>query len=145
MLRVEVAEMKRLTIGQVAKLAEIKIETIRYYERFRLLPEPIRSQSGYRQYSDDVVKRLQFIKNAKELGFSLKEISELFALRVKSRTTCGDIKKRAENKINDIEDKIKILQKMKNALKKLSAECKGKGPVGECPILDNIDSVKQLR
>lgn len=135
--------MKNLTIGKVAKKADVKIETIRYYERFRLLPEPIRSQSGYRQYSDDVVKRLQFINKAKELGFSLKEISELFALRVRLKTTCGDIKKRAERKISDIEGKIKILQKMKNALKKLSKECKGKGPVGECPILDNFDSVKQ--
>lgn len=136
-------EMNNLTIGQVAKKANVKIETIRYYERLKLLPEPKRRQSGYRQYSDDIVKRLLFIKNAKELGFSLKEISELFALRVKSRTTCGDIKKRAESKISDIEDKIKTLQKMKNALKKLSTECKGKGPVGECPILDNFDSVKQ--
>jgi len=137
--------MINLTIGKVAKRANVKIETIRYYERFRLLPEPIRSQSGYRKYSDDVVKRLQFIKNAKELGFSLKEISELFALRVKSRTKCGDIKKRAESKIRDMEDKIKTLQRMKNALKRLSAECKGKGPVGDCPILDNIESVKQSR
>lgn len=136
-------EMDNLTIGQVAKEANVKIETIRYYERLKLLPEPKRRQSGYRQYSDDVVKRLQFIKNAKKLGFSLKEILELFALRVKSRTTCGDIKNRAESKISDIEDKIKILQKMKNALKKLSRECKGKGPVGKCPILDNFDSVKR--
>jgi len=132
--------MKRLKIGEVARKADVGIETIRFYERRGLIPSPSRSPAGYRQYPEDVVRRLLFIKNAKELGFSLKEISELFSLRVKSKTSCGDIKKRAERKIADINERIKTLQRMRNALRKLSSQCKGTGPVGDCPILENFNS-----
>lgn len=132
--------MGNLKIGEVAKKANVGIETIRFYEREGLIPCPVRLQSGYRQYSEDTVRRIQFIKNAKELGFSLKEISGLFALRVKSKTKCGDIKKKAEAKIADIDERIKTLQRMKNALKKLASQCKGTGPIGDCPILENFNS-----
>ena len=136
--------MKNLTIGKVAKRANVKIGTIRYYERSRLLPEPIRSQSGYRQYSDDVVKRLRFIKNAKELGFSLKEISELFSLRVKRNSTCAGVKKRTDVKIIEIDNKINTLKKIKRALIQLSKSCQGgSSSVSECPILEAIDSGKK--
>ena len=86
--------MTVLTTGELAKKVEVNIETIRYYERRWLLPEPPRRESGYRQYSDKAVERVLFIKHAKELGFSLREISELFALRVDPRTTCADVKRR---------------------------------------------------
>ncbi len=132
--------MKKLKIGEVAKKANVGVETVRFYERIGLIPCPCRLQSGYRQYSEDAVKRIQFIKNAKELGFSLKEISELFALRVRSKARCGDIKKKAEAKIADIDERIKTLQRMKSALKKLVSQCKGAGPVGECPILENFNT-----
>jgi len=136
----EVSQMVNLTIGKVAKRAKVKIETIRYYERYKLLPEPIRSQSGYRQYSEDVVKRLRFIKNAKELGFSLKEISELFSLRVKRNATCANVKKRTDIKIMEVNERIEALKKIKGALVKLSKSCKGDNrPTSECPILDEID------
>jgi len=132
--------MKKLKIGEVAKKADVGVETIRFYERKGLIPCPSRLQSGYRQYSEDTVTRIQFIKNAKELGFSLKEISELFALRVKSKAKCGDIKKKAEAKITDIDERIKTLQRMKNALKKLVSQCIGEGPIGDCPILENFNA-----
>lgn len=132
--------MKKLKIGEVAKRADVGIETIRFYEREGLIHCPFRLPSGYRLYSEEAVRRIQFIKNAKELGFSLKEISELFSLRVKSKTKCGDIKKRAEAKVADIDERIKTLQRMKNALKKLVSQCKGTGPVGDCPILENFNS-----
>ncbi len=136
--------MERLSIGQVSKQANVKIETIRYYERLELLNEPQRSMSGYRQYSDDVIKRLYFIKNAKELGFSLKEISELLSLKVNSKSTCANVKKRADKKVEEINDKIKTLQKMKKNLLKLSKNCKGGSSLAsECPILDDFDSVKK--
>jgi len=129
--------MTLITIGQVAKKTRVNIETIRYYEHLGILPKPNRNpNSGYRQYKENIIERLNFIKHAKELGFSLNEIKSLFALRVRSNSTCGDVKKRAEMKIIDIEEKIKTLQKMKTALKKLAGQCKGKGPVGECPIID---------
>lgn len=132
--------MKTLMIGQLAKKAEVNVETIRYYERRGLIPEPPRRESGYRQYSQDAVARIQFIKGAKELGFSLKEISELLSLRVDPNTTCTDVKRMTEIKIADIEEKIRTLQVMKKALMKLKAKCRGRGPAGECPILDALET-----
>lgn len=136
--------METLTIGKVAKKAGVNLETIRYYERQGLIPRPPRSQSdggflGYRHYPAETVKRIQFIRHAKEMGFSLKEIAELLSLRIEQGVTCGDIRKRAETKIVDIEERILNLQRMKNALSKLVKECKGRGPVSECPILEALE------
>jgi|SRR5579884_1801976 len=132
--------MRDLTIGRVAQKAQVNIETVRYYERRGLIPRPPRPKSGYRQYSQDTVARIQFIKRAKELGFSLKEISELLSLRVDPRTTCSDVKKRAEIKIAGIEEKIRTLQRIKKALTKLVALCSGRGPTSECPIMEVLDT-----
>ncbi len=132
--------MKNLTIGQLAKEAQVNVETVRYYERRGLLPEPPRRESGYRLYSPSDIVRLQFIKRAQELGFSLKEILELFALRVHPQTTCGDVKRRAEAKIADIEEKIHALQEIKAALTKLVSLCSGSGPTSECPILEALNA-----
>src|SRR3990172_7588725 len=111
--------MGTLTIGRLAKKAQVNIETVRYYERRGLLPEPPRRQSGYRQYSENDVSRLLFIKRAQTLGFTLKEILELLSLRVDPKTTCGDVKRRAEVKIAGMEERIRDLQKMEKALMKL--------------------------
>ena len=131
--------MKSLSIGKVAQLAEIGIETIRFYEREGLIAEPPRRESGYRQYPEDTVARLRFIRRAKELGFSLKEIKELLSLRIGLQTDCADIQERAEVKIHDIERKIQTLQRMKKALANLVAACPGRGPVRDCPILDALE------
>jgi MerR family mercuric resistance operon transcriptional regulator len=131
--------MKPLTIGQVAQRAGIGIETVRFYEREGLLEEPARRDSGYRQYEDDVVARLRFIKRAKELGFSLKEIKELLALRVDPNTTCAEVRSKAQAKIADIEEKIQTLQRMKKALVKVTKQCSGRGPTSECPILEAME------
>lgn len=137
--------MTSFTIGQLAKKAHVHVETLRYYERRGLLPEPPRSESGYRQYSADAVLRIQFIKHAKELGFSLKETMELLSLRVDPETTCADVKSRAEAKIFDIDEKIRNLQRMKKALTKLAAECTGSGPGSECPILEALYSQEKRK
>ncbi len=129
-----------LTIGEVAKRSGIGLETVRFYERRGLIQEPPRTDSGYRQYPAAVVARLGFIKRAKELGFSLKEISELLSLRVDPDTTCADVKRRADHKILDIEQKLSSLQKMKRALTKLAASCTGHGPTSDCPILEALDT-----
>ncbi len=132
--------MKALTIGKVAKQAGIGVETIRFYERRGLLEEPPRNDSGYRQYPPEAVVKLRFIKKAKQLGFSLKEIEELIALRHKQDATCGDIKAQAEERINNIEERIRDLSKMKEALVELTRQCSGnKGPVTECPILTALE------
>ncbi len=128
-----------LTIGQVARRAGIGLETVRFYERQGLIDEPPRKESGYRQYPEQVIERLRFIRRAKELGFSLKEISDLLALRVDATTTCADVKNRAEAKITDIQEKIRDLQRMKRALDKLTAACRGQGPTSECPILEALE------
>ena len=129
-----------LTIGEVAKRSGIGIETVRFYERKGLIAEPPRTDSGYRQYPEEAVGRIRFIRRAKELGFALKEISELFSLRVNPDTTCVDVRKQTEFKISDVEEKIRALRRIKTALKKLAASCVGTGPASECPILEALDS-----
>lgn len=131
--------MKPLTIGALAKQVGVNLETVRFYERRRLLPEPPRSDSGYRLYPAEAARRLRFIKRAQELGFSLHEIQELLSLRVSPRSTSKEIRQRAEAKIVDIEAKIKTLESMKKALRKLTTTCIGCTPVSECPILESLD------
>ena len=129
-----------LTIGKVAEQGGVKVQTIRYYERRGLLPKPARSASGYRKYSDDSVRRLRFIRQAQALGFSLSEIEELLSLRMRPGTTCGDIRKRARQKIGTVSEKIEELQRIKDALSRLATACKGKGPTSDCPILEALES-----
>lgn len=134
--------MKSLTSGQLAKETRVGVETIRYYERRGLIPKVPRRESGYRQYPQDMVLRIRFIKRAQELGFSLKEISELLSLRVDPNTTCADVRKRAEVKVADVDEKIQILQRMRRVLVKLIRRCQGRGPTSECPILEALASEK---
>ncbi len=129
-----------LTIGKVADQGGVKVQTIRYYERRGLLPKPARTAAGYRKYSDDAIRRLRFIRQAQALGFSLSEIEELLSLRMQSGTTCGDIRKRARQKITTVNDKIEELQRIRDALSKLARACQGKGPTSECPILEALES-----
>jgi len=129
----------RLTIGKVAREAEVNIETVRYYERRGLITKPPRSESGYRLYSEETINLIKFIRHAKELGFSLREIKELLSLRVGKGVSCAEVRSRAEAKIAEIDNRIQSLKKMKNALVKLTKECSGKGPVSECPILEALE------
>ena len=131
--------MKPLTIGKVANLSGVGVETVRFYERQGLIEDPPRSESGYRQYSLDTVDRIHFTKRAKELGFTLKEIKELLSLRMDSSTTCSDIRRRADAKLDDVENKIRDLRRMKKALEQLKGTCKGRGPVSDCPILEYLE------
>jgi len=131
--------MEALTIGQLAKEADVGVETIRFYERQGLLAEPERRPSGYRQYPRDVVRRVRFIRHAKELGFTLKEIQELLELRVDPQSSCADVRKRAGDKIADIDERIESLGRMKAALERLARKCRGRGPTSECPILEELD------
>jgi DNA-binding transcriptional MerR regulator len=100
------------------------------------LEEPPRRASGYRQYSEEVVKRIHFIKRAQQLGFSLKEITELLMLRVDGQTSCEEVKRHAEAKIAEVERKVIELQRMRQALREIAALCTGTGPgpIGVCGI-----------
>jgi len=134
--------MSGLTIGKVARRAGLAIDTVRYYEREGLLEKPARSASGYRHYRPDAIARLRFIRQAKELGFSLHEIKELLSLRVAPGKSCADVKVRAEAKIADIEQRVAQLTRMRRALVKLAVACSGRGPTSECPILDAMETRK---
>lgn len=131
--------MKSLTIGQVARGAGVGVETVRFYERKGLLDKPERKPSGYRQFDEEAVQRIRFIRRAKELGFTLKEIQELLSLRLDPAASCSDVKGRADAKIADIDERIESLRRMKKALVKLTKACNGKGDAGECPILDALN------
>ena len=128
-----------MTIGRIAHAAGTGIETIRYYEREGLIEKPARTASGYRHYRPDVVARLRFIRQAKDLGFSLREIKELLSLRMRARESCGEVKARAEHKIADIERRVAQLTRMRQALTKLTAACTGLGLTSECPILEALE------
>jgi MerR family mercuric resistance operon transcriptional regulator len=132
--------MDVLTIGQLARQAGVGVETIRFYEREGLIAEPERQPSSrYRQYSPQAVRRVRFIRHAKALGFTLKEIQELLELRVDPGSTCADVRQRARDKITDIQERIESLTRMKVALERLSRKCRGRGPTTECPILEELD------
>ena len=131
--------MKNLTIGKVASESGVGVETVRFYEREGLLTQPARRPSGYRQYEPEVVARLRFIKQAQRLGFTLREIKELLALKLDPDATRKQVKERAVAKIADIERRIEELKRMKKALAPLVLACDGKGALDGCPILDAIE------
>lgn len=126
------------TIGEVAKRAGVGVETIRYYERRGLIPRPPARRSGYRQYPDDTVDRLAFIRHAKDLGFTLTEIGELLSLRTHPRSNCIAVKAKAEAKIADVESRIEMLGRMRVTLKRLVAACDRRETTEECPILESL-------
>jgi MerR family copper efflux transcriptional regulator len=131
--------MERLTIGRLARIGGVNLETIRYYERRGLLPKPSRTAAGYRQFAPESARRLRFIKRAQELGFSLDEVRELLALGAQPRHNRATIRVRAQEKIEDIGRKIAVLTAMKNTLHNLVNRCERCEPSFECPIVASLD------
>lgn len=131
--------MALLNIGQVARRTGLTVETVRFYEKQRLIDEPDRSESGYRQYSAEAVKRLKFIQRAKEAGFTLREIADLLALRQEPGASCADVKLQATRKVEEVERRIRDLESIREALGRLILRCSGRGDLRECPILDALD------
>jgi len=131
--------MNRLTTSEVAKQGGVNLETVRYYERRGLLPKPPRTATGYRAFEPDAVRRLRFIRHAQALGFSLHEIKELLALRVKAGVSSADVRRRAEAKLVDIDEKLKTLRAMKKVLTRFTESCSGAGPISRCPILAALE------
>ena len=134
-----------LKIGDVAQRGGVNLQTIRYYEREKLLPEPPRLASGYRVYPEQTVRRVRFIKRAQEIGFTLAEIRELLAIRIDGGRDSAEVRALAIAKITDIEAKIQTLHRMKEALRQITERCSGCGPASECPILESIDSDEVLQ
>lgn len=131
--------MKPLTIGKVAKAADLGIETVRFYEKEGLIDPPKRTSANYRIYPERVVARLRFIKHAKSLGFTLKEIRELLSLSQNPQAQKSDVKAQLEAKIIDIRKKISHLQKIQSILETLDDCCDGQGPTEECPIIKALE------
>ncbi len=136
--------MEYLSIGEVARRTGVSVETIRYYEREALIHEPPRSTAGYRRYPTETVRRIRFIKRAKALGFTLGEVAELLSLQTAPGASCADVKARAQVKIADIDERLRMFERMKQALVQLVGQCHGHGPVSECPILESLDPEEAL-
>lgn len=122
------------TIGKLADIAGVNIETIRYYQRKGLIKEPARPAQGYRKYSQSVVETIRFIKRAQQLGFSLREISELLKL---GNGHCADVREHAEIKLKKVEQQIRDLETLKNTLRKLIQQCR-QGKSQHCPIVKSL-------
>jgi len=133
----------KLTIGRIARLAEVGVDTIRFYERRGLLPEPVRTAAGYRLYSTDTVNRLHFIRRAKALGFSLEEITTLLDLQDNGGPK-AKVKAITQRKLEGINAKIDDLERMRDVLNDLNKQCSGKGDVCGCPIIDVLSDPEAM-
>jgi MerR family mercuric resistance operon transcriptional regulator len=128
-----------LTRGKLAKQTGCNIETIRHYEKTGLMPNPPRTASGYRMYSEEHVRRLRFIQRARELGFSARRVQELLDLSSGTKNTRADVKSLTESHIEEVSNKIKDLQKLKYRLRQISSHCDGSSESAEtCPIIISL-------
>jgi len=130
--------MHYMTVGELAQQVGISKVAIRYYERCGLIPKVVRANSGYRLYPDTVVGRIQFIINAKSVGFTLEEIKELLALQTHPQGTSQQVKSHTLTKLQIIQAKIVSLQKMADTLTHWVALCDGNVPLQDCPILEAL-------
>ncbi len=136
----------KITIGKLAEMCGVRIDTIRYYERFKLVQAERRSKSGYRLYDEDSVRQVMFIKNAKALGFTLAEIKRLLTLKSAKDATCAEMLERTHHKITEAKHQLKELGRIEKALTHLSKACPGGDiPIGKCPILNHLypDKINQ--
>jgi MerR family copper efflux transcriptional regulator len=136
--------MQALTIGKLARQVDLSVETLRYYERRGLIEPQQRSEAGYRLYQPDVVRRLRFIRRAQALGFSLDEIADLLALSANPGASAGEVKQLTQAKVEDIERRIRDLQRMRQALAGLAERCPGhRATTADCPILGALNGDDQ--
>ncbi len=132
-------DRKSYTAGQLAKVANVNIQTVRFYDRQGILKPASRTEAGYRIYDKEGVKRLNFIIQAKELGFSLKEIKGFLALRVQSVKACDRVRKKTTEKLIGIQNKIAYLKKLEKTLKDLIGDCEKRVITDQCPILEKME------
>ena len=127
---------EKMTIGKLAEKSKVNVETIRFYERRGILQQP-KKLGTFRVYPVDYVAKIQFVKRAQELGFTLRETTELLELRIQDQAECRDVLDRTEEKIREIGSKINDLKRMKKSLMALTDCCEDKGiSLSDCPVLD---------
>jgi len=135
-----------LTIGKLAAIADVRTDTLRYYEREHLLMPASKSNSGYRVYDGESVRRIRFIKQAQQCGFTLSEIEQLLSLRYRPSARCGDVRKLAVEKKQQLEARIHRMKTMSKALDRLISDCTvPTRRVDECPILSALDRADGAR
>ena len=136
--------MRAMTISQAASEAGVGVETIRFYERKRLIERPpTPSHGGFRIYPIGTVKRVRFIRQAQELGFSLGEIEELLSLRAEPSADCAEVRERAEAKLDEVKAKLAQLARIRDALEQLIAACPGRGAIQRCSILEAFNEADE--
>lgn len=130
--------MQGLTIGKLAAAAGVGVETVRFYERKGLIERPARPAAGYRVYSKEAIARLAFVREAQDVGFTLKEIRDLLALRANPAADCAAVRARARTKLAQLEGRIARCQRMRATLRALLAECPGRGELAQCSIVEAL-------
>lgn len=132
--------MREFTIGELSRLTEVNIETIRYYEKIGIMPNPPRNSSGYRIYSAPHFERLSFVRRSRELGFSQPEVRKLLTLVDEHTYTCAEVKEMTARQLSNVRDRIKDLRKLEKALAMMVSKCDG-GDIPECPIVDTLSTL----
>ena len=131
--------MNNLTISQAAAKAGVGVETIRFYERKGLIEQPPKPlDTGFRVYPEETVQRVRFIRQAQEIGFSLREIEELLSLRADPSADCSDVRERAAAKLEEVDQKMEQLGRIRSALNELIAACPGRGALRSCSIMESL-------
>ena len=138
MRQITVPRVEGLSIGELSRLTGVNIETIRYYEKIKMLPSPPRTEGGHRIYGSTQTRTLAFIRRARELGFTLGEIRALLDLAEPGKSSCAEVREIATHHLKDIRAKIKDLVKLERLLARTIAQCSGRN-VPECPVLDVLD------
>jgi MerR family mercuric resistance operon transcriptional regulator len=138
MRAITISRAENLPIGELSRLSGVNIETIRYYEKIKVLPAPPRTESGRRVYGPNELRRLAFVRRSRELGFTIDEIRSLLELGAPGNASCREVREVATGHLEDIRTKIKDLVKLERLLAKTIAQCSGRS-VPDCPILDILD------
>ncbi len=137
--------MKTLTIGQAAQRAGVGVETIRFYERKGLIRQPQRPKTGgYRDYSGDIVGRIRFIRQAQDLGFSLRDVADLLGLRADPDSDCAQVQKRAREKLDEVERKVARLRDIGASLRQVIAACPSRGGLDGCSIIAAMEDKGEI-
>ncbi len=131
-----------LTIGRLAAAAGVNLETVRFYERIRLMPPPARTASGHRAYEEAHIQRLAFIRRARELGFSIEQIRALLSLTEPNRASCGEVREIARRHLDDVRAKLADLTRLERILAKTISRCSG-DPAPSCPVLEMLATTER--